>query len=77
MEPRKLIREAMKTEKTAVSWSKGHFDAVAEIIKGIKNKDIQLEVANKFAEQFIEANKNFDKERFLKACGLSASQIKE
>ena len=54
--------------------TKKYFRAIAEIIEKAHNRPCGLIVAKPFIEEiadyFVGQNPNFDREKFLKACGL-------
>lgn len=48
-----------------------HFEAIAAIIKGLVLTHSEKEpIAQQFADLCEESNPDFDRARFLKACGL-------
>ena len=50
--------------------TKKHFIAVAKRIAEIDDIDIKIKLANWFANWFAIYNKQFDKNKFLIACGI-------
>lgn len=64
-----------------MSWSKGHYERTAEILRNVKHKSKRIdsytmfEVANSFADFFGYSSPRFDRERFLEAAGYGASRL--
>ena len=51
--------------------TKKDYKAIAEIIEEhLRNKEVCLPFANELADYFEKDNEKFDKDRFLKACGV-------
>lgn len=52
------------------------FEAVARIIDGswekapLESEDLLVEISEKLADYFESQNERFDRERFMKACGI-------
>jgi hypothetical protein len=53
-------------------FQKRHYEVIAEEVKGFYwvGKPDQRAIADRFADRFAHDNPNFDRSRFLKACGL-------
>lgn len=52
-------------------FTKRHYQVIAEVIKAfIVNREDKIRTVDAFVKRFKKDNKNFDKEKFMKACGL-------
>lgn len=47
-----------------------HFATVAAIVRGMDDADIRRHTAEHFARELLATNPNFDRGRFLRACGV-------
>jgi hypothetical protein len=51
--------------------TRGHFQVIADAIATFETAyDTNTELAEHFADQLSRTNPNFDRERFLTACGV-------
>jgi len=66
----RVMARKISHQKVAVSWSKGHFEAVAGIIKDMEHKETKKIAAIKFAKLFLTENKNFRTKQFITVCGI-------
>lgn len=58
-----------------VSMTRKHFIAVAKVLAatdGIHDYSTKAFIAHGLADEFATINPNFDRDRFLKACGVEA-----
>jgi len=51
-----------------------HYKAIAKIISKVENTTIRTMLAENFAILFSEDNELFNRERFLKACGIEPTR---
>jgi len=73
-----LRKIAENMTKEAVSWTKGHFQAVADIIEKVEaTKTVKSALALMFVSYFEASNKSFRPEQFIRACGLPVSILKD
>lgn len=67
-------RAALSKDKSARSLNAGlqsrHFAQIAAIITRMPDRDQREEVAEHFAAELGYTNANFDRARFLAACGM-------
>jgi hypothetical protein len=56
------------------SMTSRHFRRIAEIISTIKDEDERRRIAGMFADELRSTNPNFDRNRFLSACGVEPSE---
>lgn len=55
-----------------MTWSKKHFEAIAEVIKSLDDGDRGIEkgdIMKAFIAMLSKKNTKFDEERFAEACG--------
>jgi hypothetical protein len=61
---------------TKPAFQRRHYEAIAATIKGrdldglTLSSSVAYSMASEFANRFANDNSNFDRSRFLKACGL-------
>lgn len=52
-----------------VTMERRHFEFIAETIRTIEDDEIRRHVARRFCAKLASTNANFDRERFMIACG--------
>ena len=54
-----------------------HFEKTASLIKGFTaiNEDQRYHMALEFSNMFAEENPRFNRETFIKACGIGISEV--
>jgi len=72
---RQMLRKRMGhgaggAEPVSEALSKKHFQAIADIVKGVRDKEVRWQVGAGLADYFRRENPNFDTDRFLKAIGF-------
>lgn len=70
---KELRQIAASINKKAVSWSKGHFTAIAEIIKSIESTKVRKNISLQFAAVFEKENPRFNEKKFLRSCGVTSA----
>jgi hypothetical protein len=52
--------------------TKQHFEALANVISRIEKLDERIELAEKTAKDCVKSNPRFNRNKFLKACGITS-----
>ena len=73
---RTILEGTSINEAIVPSMSRGHFQFIADTIKGMPSHSVSLRsakmsVANSFADALAATNEKFNRDLFLKACGVS------
>jgi hypothetical protein len=79
MDDFKLFEKLKSLDLEEGSWSRKHFVAIADMLKrGMKqskDKDLFRDLAKEFASFLATQNPNFNRSKFLDACGVDENEF--
>jgi hypothetical protein len=69
LKPESALRKDHGNAKARDVLQHRHFAVIAGVIKAMADPGFRAHTAEHFARELEDTNRNFDRDRFLKACG--------